>query len=396
MLLSQREMYFSMNIFYNIGMKKAFKRVLGVGIFSFLMVSIASCGEKPVKDDDLVCTKETYTFKNLSPYYEFDTASVDSYQIKGHAINYIDVKQFINALRPLVSNNLSVTILPNLNRLRLRDEQFGVYANISWSKDDVFVPYNGFFNYVVSSTASTIDYNYGLRVADYSTSGAKSITFDLKKFGFDIYYYQGSVLMPFAIFNTLFFSQEMYNIYFNGDAFYGISYYLGYTTTEEDYNLIKTSSLNNQEQSELLRKETYNNFLFDMKYFYGLKEYKEYTDDFVSESDKQLFLSTNTEENNQALINIMQKQLNELHSNLCEYSVYQDPSVRPSILAEENMGEYWKTYYNARTEYREKRATAFPEGVPDVRYESKTAIVTFDSFVTGTNEERKQEDAYIP
>lgn len=375
-------------------MKTVFKRVFSIAIFSFLVGSLASCGEKPIKDDDLVCTKQTYTFTNLSSFYDFQSATVDSYQVEGHAINYIDIKQFFNALKPLVNNNLSVTILPNLNKVRIRDEQYGLYANISWSKDAVFVPYNSFFNYVVSSTASTIDYSYAMKVADYSMSGSKSITFDLKSYDFDIYYYKGSVLMPFSIFNTLFFSQQMYNIYFNGDAFYGVSYYLGYSTSEEDYNSIKTSSLNNQEQSVLLRKETYNNFLFDMKYFYGLKEFKGYSDDFVSASDEALFLSTNVEDNNQGLINIMQKQLNELHSNICEYSVYQDPSVRPNILAEENMGEYWKTYYNARTEYRQRRADAFPSGVPEVRYQSKTAIVTFDSFVTGTNEERKREDAY--
>ena len=90
----------------------------------------------------------------------------------------------------------------------------------NWENDTIRMGSLDFFGSFVQAPAT--DYAAFLQPVATWKTGESDIVFDLGEYGFDILYYGGQTLFPFYIVNLLFCSFNLYNVYFNGEAYYGI------------------------------------------------------------------------------------------------------------------------------------------------------------------------------
>lgn len=228
---------------------------------------------------------------------------------------------------------------------------------------------------------------------------AQSATFDLGKYGFDVVYYDSQLLLPFCIANLLFCSTNLYNVYFNGEAYYGQLQSEISGMSAEEWAKIRTCAWNGSEATEEMRLTTVNFLNFALDCFYGLKDYKNigsFGEDVVKEELKTALLSGDAATHNQAYIDLFQKTLSEMHTTLISPSFFAETDVQFD-LSGENAGPAMNAYMALFNElstsliYSVGQAVEMPDGsmglsIPAVRFEDDTAIVMLSSFTVGAND----------
>lgn len=372
------------------------KKILGTMMLAVgSTVILSSCA----KEDNITYKKEKVEFVNLaSDYYTLEHDYIDTYYVGDSNIKYADLGGFIKSLdgfydakvfKKLVSgfrNLYSVYVYANVGgRIKF------IGCTVDWQNNTITISDPIFFNIIKQN--SSIDFSAHLKDIGSETEGNTKITYNLSDYGFDIFYKDGKCLIPVSILNTIFCSNSYFNIYNDGEKYYGVYYDL--TALPQDTRLdLKTCSLNTKEQTEELRLETYNQLRFVIDYFYGLKELKG-IDSKDLEPYKDRFLSLDPEENKQAYYDYFVPHLNELHTRIGSYSFYAGTSFDTGNWNLDTAGE-------ARVNYRqvqntlEPMAQEFYSGSANeaVKISGETALLYFSTFQTGSNEELSREDAY--
>ncbi len=333
------------------------------------------------------------TFNELSGGYNIEASNIKTYFPNGSSIPYIDVSDTINTLDGLFdSSSISVTLNTLVNTFTVTKYYQGYpyykmyinYANDTIKTND--------FNMVnaLLKSISTTSYNSYLSLKDYEIDNPSGITFNIKEYGFDILYYQKKCLMPLFIFNAIFLSPNMYNLFYNGEEYYG--YYGEMSTSDEYYELIYKSKLNNKIQTSEEREYAYNSLCFVFDYFYGLKEEKKITKtrDYISKDIQTLLKSVNANDNNEGLKKFILQDIDELHSRVDALSMYSeyDNSFPYSL---DECGERWNNYYSLRNTLKQYRGDLSSE----VRIKDDTAIITLNSFKTGSNKELYDDEGNV-
>ncbi|WP_025725419.1 InlB B-repeat-containing protein [Acholeplasma granularum] len=299
-------------------------------------------------------------FKNI-PFYN----QTDEYQVRDSNINlyyaekgyvpYVKVIDFMNLLEGFIDSNIDINYLKDEHTLYMSynyyDSSNGVNYELGLEIDSLYnkikpTDSSFFWGYVKNTTT-----NYSRHINDdknnplaYLSEG-KELLYDLNKYNLDIVSYEGDILLPYYIANQLFAGSSYYNVYYNVDALYGI-----YALPSEDsqaYEIIKTSSKNNNKIPSDLIVHNFNSLAFFMDHFYGLKDIKEihsfYT--YLLEDTDNL-LSNNPLKQELGIFRLIVDKIDEPHTSYGYPGYYNDLNYYgPTINDINDFGPRLKSWY---------------------------------------------------
>ncbi len=348
---------------------------------SFLMISgllIAACGCFTSCGVNYKLTKKTVPFINKSPSsFTIPRKEIDFYYVNESDVPYVDVLSFLTQLDGLFDGD-NIYYYYHYDYLTISINQRS-QIHFNWRINQIST---GSFSYFSSYTKSISGINYSSYLqASYSfTYGGQSFLVDLDDYGFDIIGQDHKCLIPFFFANTLFCSPSYYNIIFNGDACYGV---YGESSVIDDYY---DCSNNRKAISSSMREATLNSLYFVFDYLYGLKTDKGYSSfkDYVPNAINSNLSSNDAEINYAGYKELIYGFLDELHTRIDFPSYYANPDIHHISLSE--CGEFYQQFYNTRNTQVTLRDDTFGGLVP-VRYSNNVAIITFDSFKTGSYEQ---------
>lgn len=380
-------------------MKK--KNFYSISIILLLAPILNSCF---ATDNSVDIKRKSIPFFNESSEYKINNTFVETYFLPDGHVPYLDVNDFIQTLNGFFDTSVknyrtftnplndSFTITWYANNYKLE-------FSLNWVKNTIEVNDLYFFNFIKST--SETNYSSFLSTATYWSSNTNPITFNLEDYGIDLLYFKGKVLVPLVILNTLFCSSNYLNVYYNGQNLFAYDVYL--SSSQSNYSEIKSGPLANSKSPLDVRQMTLSSLKFTLDYFYGLKSYKGITDfnKYMGDELQSQILSTDPSIYNEAYLELFQKELDDLHTNLVTPSFYDDPSYRYSLLEGPYVGSFWKEFYSLYSELGIQRKERFnSDTAPIYRMVDNTAIITFDSFDTGTKDQiynadgTVKEDAY--
>jgi len=227
------------------------------------------------------------------------------------------------------------------------DYTYDLILTVNIVENTITVNDPGFFWAYVYSTET----NYGRHIEylnehpDESYIEGSDIVFDIDQYGMDAVEIDNQLVLPFYLVNQLFVGSSYYNVYYNYDGLYGI-----YSTPAEgsdEYNLIKTSSVNGKALPADLVVHNFNMLAFNLDHFYGLREIKEVETyyDLLFKS-KNLLLSTSAETFDNALFNLIYKTFDEPHTSSGMSSYYNKLSWgSPSLTSLDQLGDRYLSFY---------------------------------------------------
>ena len=352
----------------------------------------------PVNDDDASVVAKSMPFANLSADYQITGTAIDAYFLNGEDVPYIDVLSFLRSLDGFINCGESVRYqyYANKNMFVLsyyNEDKLCSYAQFQWGRNKIYVSDFSFFGSIIKTNQKT-NYNSHLKYTNYQSWSEESVTFNLGTYSFDILYWKGKCLIPFAIANMLFCSQNQFNVFYTPSSFYG--YYGEIWRGSDAHKTIYEGETNGAKQTSAMRKAAVNSFLFAMNYFYGLKSYKGIKGfkSYISSEDYDLLLSEDAQDNITAMKRVIYGQLDELHTHIDSPSIYSsDPGQFTYYLSD--CGEFLNEYYTLKNQQTALRNETLGENFPAIRYSGDTAIITMDSFDTGLNEEIYDSDGNL-
>ena len=363
-------------------------------IVIFLTMFLTSC----VSDSDVrTYVKKETPFYNYDSNYTVNLNSMNLYYFEGSSIPYMPVDEFVNDLDGFINaKDYTFKYISFIGEYTISTKVNGeeIRAVVDYKKDKIYTQYLQIFQNTKES--QTTDYSsyikQDLANVDYDM---KSIVLDFGKYNIDIICKDKKCYFPFSVLNTLFGAQNYANFYFNGDAIY-MTYFVGSDLEQTKLDQIKKSSLTNTVSNEELRKANYNDLLFTLDTFYGLKKYKEISsfEEYITPEIKTKLLSSNPTDFEEGYRQLLIGKLNECHTGIISSSYYTggnkvsstegfDPNVS-NFAKIKNLSNDLKEKYNAV--YSE---TKYFEVVGD------TAYITSPGFVTGTKTEIFNDDGSV-
>ena len=288
----------------------------------------AACTEIVPSEDAL--TQEEYPLSNLSGEFTVKDTELVTYYKEGSSVPYVSVEDLLAALDGVFdASGLQSSVSEEHGRYILYHEkdEFSTFV-ANWEEDTITVSDTNFFAVLMQELGGT-DYNAHTQMLTEWATPVQAATFDLGKYGFDIVFYDGQLLLPFCIANLLFCGTNLYNVYFNGEAYYGQLQSEISGMSAEEWAKIRTCEWNGSEASAEMRRTTVNFLEFALDHFYGLKDYKiigTFGEDVIAGDLRTALLSGDAATHNQAYIDLFQKTLNEMHTTL----------ISPSFFAEAN------------------------------------------------------------
>ena len=357
----------------------------------FTILILASCSL--IKEDkNIKVVDKDIKFTNYSNEYDIKSKSIKTYFIDDGITPYVECQSFIEALDGYTNmKDISFSKSPIFNEFRLNLKLNGIITVSSvfnWDRNTIRL--TDLLATSISKETSSTDFLKHLKTVSQNVEGGSSVTLDLAKFGFDILYNNGRVLVPFSIMNFIYCSQNYYNIYYNGEEYFG--QYLVITTKNEEYSNVYKDALKNKEVSQELRNETYNFMSFVMHYFYGLNDMNPNVEDDLKSLESEI-KSTNPLTFMGGEAKFINQKLNELHSGIISTSYYVNPN---QYNKSEYESENSKKYSSVLNSLKSAKSTNFgSESFPTIRYNSNTAIIYFPSFVTAQKSEIYNEDGSV-
>ena len=373
-------------------MKKHKKIFIFLLLFSFI-IGLSSC-DITLENDDIKVVEEKRNFTNFAPDYDIESNTLTTYFIDDGIIPYMDVVTFFEELNGFFdTDNIYFSFNKFFKQVVLSYSGLGIRLRTIFNFKNDNITLDDAYSLELTKQSSTTDYSRLLRTVDSdSNKGYETVRFECKDFDYNFYYYENKVLIPFSLLNFIFCSVNYYNIYYNGEDFYG-----DYLIIQNDNNLniVYKKEFVGLEATKEERLDNYNLMRFIMHYFYGLGA----KDKEFEEKYKEEYLSTDPKIYTKAEFEFINQYLNELHSGVIHtpYAIDNDSFDRTGLY-----GENLLNTRDVTTLLRNNRKNTFGENGPDaVRFYNDLAIITFDGFETGENEfifddnGNVKEDAYL-
>lgn len=364
------------------------KKLLAALIAVILVMSCCSCREimktNKVNDNDKELISRQIALLNNCDEYKLKHDYIDTYFYKNGNVPLIDVNEFVASLDGFIDTEKIRYVINESENCLTQKWLSGSYTyemSVYWDSNKIYVNDFGFF-YVTNDITGT-NYSAHHKWLDVYSSNEKSITFNTGNYYFDILYYQSKVLIPLPILNVLFCSVNQANLLYNGDEYH---FYYG-SPSKSVIASMRESQLNGTECPNDVRKATINGLLFTMDYFYGLKDEKEIDSGFVNyltQGQLENLWSNDCNVYNAAYLQIFQRKIDELHTNLLFPSVYNALNDKFDIFSEENIGERWGEYYRSLDELQNNYKNKFGE-IEAVRFDGKTAFIKLNEFRVAAN-----------
>lgn len=388
-------------------MKKKILSICTACILCVATVFSVACTEVVPSEDAL--TQKEYPLSNLSEGFNVKDTKLATYYKEGSSVPYVSVKDLLIALDGVFdASDLQSSVSEENGEYILYHEknEFSTFV-ANWEEDTITISNTDFFVGLMQEVDGT-DYNAHTQTLTEWVTPSQSATFDLGKYGFDIVYYDGQLLLPFCIANLLFCSTNLYNVYFNGEAYYGQLQSEINSMSAEEWAKIRTCAWNGSEATAEMRQTTVNFLDFALDCFYGLKDYKNigsFGEDVITGDLRTALLAGDAATHNQGYIDLFQKTLSEMHTTLISPSFFAEADVQFD-LSGENAGPAMNAYMSLFNELSTSlinsvgQVVEMPDGsmglsIPAVRFEEDTAIVMLSSFTVGANDLIYNEDGTV-
>ncbi len=361
--------------------------------FIFIFILTGCSFTKGKNDNKANIHSISIPFKNLSNEFTIKDTTIKTFFIDDGNVPYISLIDFISNLDGFFDcgQNLRYIFEAKSNLLSI-NYNYLYTLETHWDTNTISVDNYSFFSSIIKKR--TTNYSRFMKYTNTYSYGKKSITFNLGGYHFDILYYKKECLIPFVIANMLFCSSNYYNIFYNGDAYYGYSGEI--STYSEEYSIIHNSSLNGKSCPNDVRTASINSLLFAFDYFYGLKNRYDvdYFKNYIQDEDIDLMFSNDTNSFMQGYRNVLIKKLDELHTRIDTPSNYNN-SDDTSVFSVSDYGDFRNEYYSVEEELATYKKAPFPDGVRAVRYYGDTAIITLNSFKTGSKDDLYDSNGYL-
>lgn len=357
---------------------------------ALLLVSSCDAFGTPTNDNNVDLDISYIPLLNDSQEFELGENKLKTYFYKGGNVPLVDFREYVTTLEGYIQNQgLSWKVSENGNYEKMSFRRYGyTYAmTVNWEKNlihinDLNVTYH---SYPYSST----DYGSHLKFTGGLETDSNELDFYLDDYDIDILYVNKKVLIPQSILNVFFGSVNYQNVIYNGDNF---------IFTDTPYLNHLKSSKNGTTCPKDVREASASTLLFTLDYFYGLKEHKNIRNGFKAFIGEELLEKLKSTDPNiyfDAYYEILQKKLNEFHTNITSGSVYHNIDFHRTIdlYDEEKSGTNWIE----EGPYFEELERQYSEHISDeedgaVKYRGNTAVVSFDSFSVAPTSQIKNSD----
>ena len=335
-----------------------------------------------VNDNDRVLKKAETPLVDLSYNYDLKKRSITTFYDEQYEVPYVDIKAFFSDMKGYIDSRHIYAKFDKRDSKLYFDNQ-GAEMIVDWNSNYIYFDNYNFINFTEETKT---DYVSHLAFIEPFYDQGDGVIFNLNDYNFDIMYYQGKCLVPFHIVNLLLCSNNMFNLYYNGEAYYGVDYNL-YNVDDEDFAKIVYPLYGKARTNQFIKNN--NNFMnFTFDYFYGLKDYKEINsfNEFTLNYHDSLYSPSNLDYN-KAIFNIIYKEIDELHtriSNVSFYTVNDDIDFLDDSIYGIRANKFFDTSEQLDKLYYERFGKS---GAPIVRFIKDTAIINLEEFVTGENED---------
>ena len=359
--------------------KKTLKTLCRAGLLSALVLTFFSCIKETetkyvvvdsgVNDDGLTITSRSIPVldEKRSP----ETATI--YEIQDVDRVYMDATWFYD-MAAKKSSGIDFSRLPvydtenntlSFSLKSLAGDHF--IFTLNWKEDTITIS-NSFYTRLSEERPSFIN-----EMPSYY-SGDKGVTYNLKKYGYDILYYHGKCLIPQDIGRTIFLAPMFVYSFYNGE-YIKISY-SSITSNIEFASIILPTV--GKKQSKQQSQDAYNSLKFTFENFFGLGFTGDRNIPALIEGRKNDIMNPDPVVSNQAIHDFLALDLNDGHTSKGNNSFY----VRKDQCKERN-GSFDIKYFELQKKYSSaKYGPNKTIKVDDVRFspDGKTAIINFDSF----------------
>lgn len=368
----------------------------------------------PVYEEVEIATSRTVPFTNLTTEYDVADGNISLYFQEDGFVPYVNVVDFLNLLDGFIDPDVVFTITENIDTLEIfyqyvdedTSEIYDLIVTINAADNTITTNDPGFYWAYVYSTET----NYGRHI-EYDTDNPDAyyeegtdIIYDLDLYNLDMAIYENEILLPYYIVNQLFAGSSYYNVYYSYDGLYGI--YALPDASSSEYRTMKLSTLNNTDMPSDLVVHNFNVLAFNLDYFYGLKDIMEvdsYKDMLVSNID--LLLTPDAEDFDNGLFEVINKELDELHTSYGYPSYFNKTTWNgPQLTSLLQTGDRVKDWYqgggtglfDVQDELNAKWGSL--NNRPEYWFldDAKTSVViTLNGFVTADIEESATYDAVL-
>lgn len=286
----------------------------------------------PFDGVELSVSKEI-PFYNQTTEYDVKDGNLMLYFEDGGSVPYVDVETFLSLLEGFIDPKYDLLFTVENNQLSIyyeyydedEDYTYELEVIIDSEKDTITTNDPGFYWAYVYSTQTNFGRNINyVDLPDEEFIEGENIVYELSKFRLDIVKLDNQILLPFYIVNQLFVGSSYYNVYYNYDALYGI--YSTPSSDSETFELMRTSSLNNESIPLDLLIHNYDVLVFNLEYFYGLKSYLN-IDSFYELTEKYLskLLSQQIRTVEISIRDLLLKEIDEPHTSFSYASYFNNP-----------------------------------------------------------------------
>ena len=224
------------------------------------------------------------------------------------------------------------------------------------------------------------DRGFFLNVGGSYNRHGDGLYLDFAAYGIDLYSIDGECYVPFQTLNDLFMNQQYLQFIFNGQTVLGAAY--GCELLERAFEAEP------EEMSVLFSLYNYNELLFLLDTFYGLKPEHGIEDftDMIAHNRSLIsgFMNGTAAEFDNALMLLLGYYLDDLHSGFNRGSWRvgggEDAELDEAMKALKAMGYSNSAYFSETFRHTVPRSAAFPDGIPGYEEIGDTAFVTFDGF----------------
>ncbi|QDF65242.1 S41 family peptidase [Mycoplasma nasistruthionis] len=345
-------------------------------------------------------TPKAVEFVNVFKQINIPDKQTNIYNVEGFASPYVEFTEMFLVVHKLMGRRgLQLENDKKPNTWTYKIEHNGDFS-LNWKDNTITFNDSNIFDFKNQDPTN----NFKARVQVFPTAisnlDASPTVLNLSNYGIKMIHQNGKTYVPLWLFNLLICSPTYYNLYYNGSQILG--QYFGFTDTDPVSAPYRKNQLNNTAQTPEMRLEVYNQLRFIFENFYGLREFKGFTnfEEYIGAENKASLLSTDINENTKALVNILHGKLRDLHTSYIMPSFYNDPSVNVPNFIENTMhtslieltpqlGENAKrvNQFNELKKAADQANSANHQkyGTYNLTFYGNTAFIKFDTFLSGSN-----------
>jgi hypothetical protein len=304
-------------------------------------------------NDEVVLTNDRVVdFENLSTEFTVPDSQLDLYYEDNGSVPYVKIEDFINMLTGFIDPDVNLTFDTTDTTLTIsyqyydeeEDQNYDLSVTIDSVENTIDVNDPAFFWAYTYSTET----NYGRNIEylnddpNVYNSDSSDVVYDLDLYNMDIVMVDGDVVVPYYIANQLFVGSSYYNVYYNYDGLYGI--YMLPDSSSKEYRTIHNSSMTGEKLPVDMVESTFNMLAFDLDYMYGLKDIMgvdTYYDLLFDMKDD--LLTTNPDDLDQAIADLLLQNIDEPHTSYGYMSYYSE--VEPSTSSLSDYGSRFTNWY---------------------------------------------------